>query len=144
VLSAGDAEFVQTADSQIAPLPMTAPIREPDQICYDCSRKLRLIIDHFQASLGCLLDEGWTTPWLVEMQFTPDRHLLGRCHGQFSFSAFQRWTARASRVARRLIELNCERSRRYEVTRSPFGYQGSAQVLKTENRHGTRTGEHER
>ncbi len=69
---------------------MTAPIREPDQIRQDCSRKLRSITisDHFQAILGCLLEEDWTTPRLVEMQITPDGHLLGRCDGQSSFSAF--------------------------------------------------------
>lgn len=69
---------------------MTAPIREPDQIREDAARKLRSvsISDHFQAILGCLLDEDWTTPRLVEMQITPDSHLLGRCHGQSSFSAF--------------------------------------------------------
>ena len=69
---------------------MTASIREPDQIRQDAARKLRLVTisDHFQAILGCLLKEDWTTPRLVEMQITPDGHLLGRCDGQSSFSAF--------------------------------------------------------
>lgn len=69
---------------------MTAPIREPDQIRQDAARKLRSVSvsEHFQAVLGCLLDEDWTTPRLVEMVITPDGHLLGRCQGQSSFSAF--------------------------------------------------------
>jgi hypothetical protein len=56
----------------------------------DAARKLRSvsISDHFQAILACLPDEDWTTPRLVEMQITPDGHLLGRCDGQTSFSAF--------------------------------------------------------
>lgn len=67
-----------------------SPIREPDQIRQDCARKLRQvqISDHFQAILGCLLDEDWTTPRLVEMVITPDGHLLGRCEGEASFKAF--------------------------------------------------------
>jgi hypothetical protein len=70
---------------------MTDPaIREPNQIRQDCARKLRQvkISDHFRAILGCLLEEDWTTPRLVEMVITPDGHTLGRCHGQPSFSAF--------------------------------------------------------
>jgi len=59
-------------------------IREPDQIRRDCAHKLRdvQVSDHFQAILGCLLNEDWTTPRLVEMVVTPDGHLLGRCDGE--------------------------------------------------------------
>jgi hypothetical protein len=66
------------------------PIREPDQIRSDCARKIRQveISDHFQAILGCLLGEDWTTPRLVEMVITPDGHLLGRCEGEASFNVF--------------------------------------------------------
>src|SRR3954447_10625171 len=65
-------------------------VREPDEIRQSCARKLRLVqvSPHFQAILGCLLGEDWTTPRLVEMQITPDGHLLGRCEGQVGFSAF--------------------------------------------------------
>lgn len=65
-------------------------IREPDQIRQDCARKLRAvqISDHFRAILGCLIGDDWTTPRLVEMTITPDSHILGRCEGQPSFSAF--------------------------------------------------------
>ena len=61
-------------------------IREPEQIRNDCARKLRAVqvSDHFQAILGCLLDEDWSTPRLVEMVITPDGHLLGRCDGSRS------------------------------------------------------------
>ncbi len=67
-----------------------SPIREPDQIRRDCSLKLRAvqISDRFQAILGCLLGEDWTTPRLIEMQITPDGHMLGRCEGEPSFKAF--------------------------------------------------------
>jgi hypothetical protein len=66
------------------------PIREPNQIRHDCSRKLRAVqvSDHFQAVLGCLLCEHWTRPQLVEMVITPDDYLLGRCDGESAFQAF--------------------------------------------------------
>ena len=66
------------------------PIREPDQIRQDCARKLRAVqvSDHFQAILGCLPGEDWTTPKLIEMVVTPDGHVLGRCNGESSFKAF--------------------------------------------------------
>ena len=70
---------------------MTEPtIREPDQIRQDCARKLRAVqvSEHFQAILGCLLGEDWTTPRLVEMVITPDGHMLGRPEGEPSFKAF--------------------------------------------------------
>jgi hypothetical protein len=70
---------------------MTEPtIREPEQIRQDCSRKLRAVevSDHFQAILGCLLGEDWTTPRLVEIVVTPDGHMLGRCEGQPGFSTY--------------------------------------------------------
>jgi hypothetical protein len=56
---------------------MTDPtIRERDQIRQNCARKLRQvqISDHLRAILGCLLEEDWTTPRLVEMVITPDGH----------------------------------------------------------------------
>ena len=67
-----------------------ATIREPDQIRQDCARKLRAVrvSEHFQAILGCLLGEDWTTPRLLEMVITPDGALLGRCDGQPGFSTF--------------------------------------------------------
>jgi hypothetical protein len=66
------------------------PIREPEDIRQSCSRKLRevRVSPHFEAILGCLLGEDWTTPRLVEMQFTADGHMLGRCDGEASFRAF--------------------------------------------------------
>jgi len=65
-------------------------IREPDQIRRDAARKLRTVqvSDHFQAILGCLLGEDWTTPRLVEVVITPDGHLLGRCEAEVTFKAF--------------------------------------------------------
>ncbi len=67
-----------------------SPIREPDQIRQDAARKLRSVevSDHFQAILGCLLQEDWTTPRLIEMVITPDGHMLGRCEGEATFKAF--------------------------------------------------------
>lgn len=66
------------------------PIREPDQIRQDCARKLLAVkvSDHFQAILGCLLGEDWTTPRLIEMVITPDGHMLGRCDGESAFKVF--------------------------------------------------------
>ena len=73
------------------------PIRDPDQIRKDAARKLRAVqvSDHFQAILGCLLGEDWTTPRLVEMVITPDGHMLGRCDGESAFKAFGRSAALA-------------------------------------------------
>lgn len=70
---------------------MTEPsIREPEEIRRECARKLRAVqvSDHFQAILGCLLGEDWTTPRLAEMVITPDGHLLGRCDGEAGLKAF--------------------------------------------------------
>lgn len=65
-------------------------IREPDQIRQDAARKLRSVqvSEHFQAILGCLLGEDWTTPRLLEMKIMPDGHLVGRCLDQPGFSTF--------------------------------------------------------
>lgn len=65
-------------------------IREPEQIRQDAARKLRSVqvSEHFQAILGCLLGENWTTPRLVEMVITPDGHMLGRCDGDSAFKSF--------------------------------------------------------
>jgi hypothetical protein len=65
-------------------------IREPNQIRQDCARKLRVVqvSDHFQAILGCLLGEDWTSPRLVEMVVTSDCHLPGRCDGKAEFKSF--------------------------------------------------------
>ena len=62
------------------------PIREPDQIRLDATHKLRQVqvSDHFQAILGCLLGQNWTTPKLVEMVVTSDGHLIG----ESTFKAF--------------------------------------------------------
>jgi len=66
------------------------PIREPEEIRRDCARKLQAVevSTHFQAILGCLLGEDWTTPRLIEMVITPDGHMLGRPAGEPSFKAF--------------------------------------------------------
>jgi hypothetical protein len=63
------------------------PIREPDQIRRDYAKKLRgfQVSDHFQAILGCLLGQDWTTPRMVEMVITPDH----RCDGEATFKAFR-------------------------------------------------------
>jgi hypothetical protein len=65
-------------------------MREPEDIRHDCSEKLRVVqvSDHFQAILGCLLGENWTSPRLVEMVITSDGHLLGRCDGEADFKVF--------------------------------------------------------
>ena len=59
------------------------PIREPNQIRFDCARKRRVlqVSDHFQSIHGCLTGEDWTTPRLIEMVITPDGHMLGRGDG---------------------------------------------------------------
>jgi hypothetical protein len=65
-------------------------IREPDQIRQSCARKLRAvqISGHFQAILGCLLGEDWTTPRLLEMMILPQGHMIGRSEGQPGCSTF--------------------------------------------------------
>lgn len=66
------------------------PIRVPEQIRYDCTRKLRAVhvSNHFQAILGCLLGEDWTSPRLVELVITSDGHLVGRLDGESEFKVF--------------------------------------------------------
>jgi hypothetical protein len=46
------------------------------------------VSDQFQAILGCLLAEDWTTPRLIEMVVTSDGHLVGRLDGEAEFKAF--------------------------------------------------------
>jgi hypothetical protein len=67
-----------------------APVREPDEIRQSCARKLSpvQVSPHFPAIPGCLLGEDWTTPRLIELQITPDGHMLGRCDGDSSFKAY--------------------------------------------------------
>jgi hypothetical protein len=66
------------------------PIRSPDEIRQGCTFKLRgiEISGQFIAMLGCLLQEKWTTPVLLEMVSNSDGHLLGRCEGEASYEAF--------------------------------------------------------
>jgi hypothetical protein len=54
--------------------------RAPDQIRQAPAFRLRAVkvSVHFQAILGCLLGEDWTTPRLLEMIITIDGQLLGR------------------------------------------------------------------
>jgi hypothetical protein len=40
------------------------------------------------AALGCLFGEDWTSPRLVELQISPDGHMVGHCEAQADFSAF--------------------------------------------------------
>ena len=66
------------------------PIREPNQIRQDYVRKLLEVhvSEHFQAILGGLLEENWTTPRLIEMVINPDGQILGRCEGNPTFRVF--------------------------------------------------------
>jgi len=65
-------------------------IREPHAIRTSCALKLKdvQVSNHFQAILGCLLAEDWTTPRLIELVATPSGHLLGRCDGQVGHEIF--------------------------------------------------------
>jgi hypothetical protein len=59
-------------------------MRDPNEIRESCARKIAQvqISDQFQAILGCLLEQDWTTPRLIQMVLSPDGHLLGRAEGQ--------------------------------------------------------------
>jgi hypothetical protein len=65
-------------------------MREPNQIQTDCAAKLATVkvSNHFQAILGCLLGEDWTSPRLVELVITSDGHLVGRLDGESDFKVF--------------------------------------------------------
>ena len=67
-----------------------SPMREPNQIRTDCAAKLAAVqfSDHFRAILGCILDENWTTPRLIELVITPDGQLVGRLDGESEFKIF--------------------------------------------------------
>jgi hypothetical protein len=58
-------------------------MRDPSEIRESCARKIAQvhISDQFRAILGCLLEQDWTTPRLVQMVLSPDDHLLGRAEG---------------------------------------------------------------
>ena len=59
-------------------------MRDPSEIRESCARKIAhvQISDQFRAILGCLLEQDWTTPRLIQMILSPDGHLLGRADGQ--------------------------------------------------------------
>ena len=59
-------------------------MRDPNEIRESCARKIAQVqvSDQFRAILGCLLEQDWTTPRLVQMVLSPDGHLLGRAEGQ--------------------------------------------------------------
>ena len=59
-------------------------MRDPSEIRESCARKIAQvhISDQFRAILGCLLEQDWTTPRLVQMVLSPDDHLLGRAEGK--------------------------------------------------------------
>jgi hypothetical protein len=65
-------------------------MREPNQIRTDCAALLATVkvSNHFQAILGCLLGEDWTSPRLVELVITSDGHLVGRLDGESDFKVF--------------------------------------------------------
>lgn len=58
-------------------------MREPRQIRTRGAAKLAAVqfSDHFRAILGCILDENWTTPRLIELVTMSDGHLVGRLNG---------------------------------------------------------------
>ena len=59
-------------------------MRDTYEIRESCAGKIAevQISDQFRAILGCLLEQDWTTPRLVQMVVSPDGHLLGRAEGQ--------------------------------------------------------------
>ena len=59
-------------------------MRDASEIRESCARKIERVevSDHFRAILGCLLEQDWTTPRLIQMILSPDGHLLGRADGQ--------------------------------------------------------------
>ena len=59
-------------------------MRDASEIRESCARKISQVelSDHFRAILGCLLEQEWTTPRLVQMILSPDGHSLGRADGQ--------------------------------------------------------------
>ena len=59
-------------------------MRDASEIRESCAKKIAhvQISDQFRAILGCLLEQNWTDPRLVQMVLSPDGHLLGRAEGQ--------------------------------------------------------------
>lgn len=58
-------------------------LREPEQICQDCARKLRRVktTGMFRAILGYMLGEDWTRPRIKQLMIT-DHRLLARLEGE--------------------------------------------------------------
>lgn len=58
-------------------------IREPEEIRQSCAGKLAKVKTSgmFTALLGCLLNEDWTEPRILQLAITVDRCVLARAEG---------------------------------------------------------------
>ena len=65
-------------------------IREPGEIRQSCASKLSRVKTSgmFAAVLGCLLNEDWTAPRIVQLAIHADRCLLARADGDVGFDKF--------------------------------------------------------
>lgn len=65
-------------------------IREPEEIRQGCAGKLSKVKTSgmFAALLGCLLNEDWTEPRIVQLAITVDRCVLARADGDVGFDKF--------------------------------------------------------
>ena len=66
-----------------------SPLREPEQIRQDCVAKLRPIDTSgmFTAILGCLLEEDWAEPRIVQLIVT-DKCVMAQNEGDVGFNRF--------------------------------------------------------
>ncbi len=63
-------------------------IREPEQICQDCAKKVLAVIrgPKVRAVLGYFLGEVWSIPWIADLRLTSAGRIVARLHGEKEFA----------------------------------------------------------
>jgi len=77
---------INLAESKEALLEETT-IREPEQICQGCTKKLLKVVrgPKLRAVLGYFVREVWTTPWIADLRLTSEGGIVARIEGEKDF-----------------------------------------------------------
>jgi hypothetical protein len=62
-------------------------IREPEQICQDCARKVLAVLraPKLRAVLGYFVREAWAMPEIADLRLTSEGRLVARLEGEKDF-----------------------------------------------------------
>ncbi len=62
-------------------------IREPEQICQDCVKKLLKVVrgPKLRAVLGYFVREVWAIPWIADLRLTLEGRIVARIEGEKDF-----------------------------------------------------------